>query len=402
MALDVIPYIPAEITVHLGPPNVAAENVTLPFIDYIKNVASSEIYPTWPEEALRANILAQISFALNRVYTEYYRSRGYNFNITSYTGIDQKFIKDRTIFQNISELVDEIFDQYIRREGFVEPLLAQYCNGTTSTCPGLSQWGSEDLANQGYDHWSILEHYYGTNIELVTDAPIHAVTSSFPTAPLTIGATGDHVLAVQTMLNRISKAYPLIPAVVESGIYDQDTANAVRIFQSVFNLNQDGIVGKATWNKLLYLYVGLTRLAELNSEGQTRYLTRFQDPTYVTPGDTGDQVSTLQYVLNILAEFDSSIPSVPITGTYDDASRAAVIAFQNKNGLIPSGIVDPETWALMLDQYRGIRDTALQDPGLLPPETLAPRNIPIDQVEASLAQHRGQYPGTPLGPGSRD
>ena len=174
---SVVPYIPSAITVHLGLPDQWAETVTVSFPDYVKNVASSEIYPTWEPAAIRANVLAIISFALNRVYTEYYPSRGYDFQITSSTAYDQKFIRGRNIFENISQIVDEIFNHYIRRKGYVEPLAAKFCNGTTTTCAGLSQWGSQELAQSGYNSMEILRYYYGDDIELVTDAPIQDVNT---------------------------------------------------------------------------------------------------------------------------------------------------------------------------------------------------------------------------------
>ena len=210
---DIFPYVPRTITVHLGPPDQWAENITVSFPDYVKNVASSEIYPTWEPAAIRANILAIISFALNRVYTEFYPSRGYDFQITSSTAYDQKFIRGRNVFENISQMVDEIFNNYIRRQGFVEPLSAKFCNGTTTTCDGLSQWGSQDLAKQGYNSMEILRTYYGDDIELVVDAPIQDITASYPGTPIRLGAVGDDVLRIQAMLNRISQNYPAIPKV---------------------------------------------------------------------------------------------------------------------------------------------------------------------------------------------
>ena len=166
------PYIPATITVHLGPPESDAENVTVSFRDYIKNVASSEIYPTWDEAALRANILAQISFALNKIYLEYYPSRGYDFDITNSTAYDQKYIQGRNIFENVGKLVDELFRSYVRRIGTIEPLSTSFCNGTTVTCAGMSQWGSQGLAQQGYDYLDILKYYYGDDIEIVSNVPV--------------------------------------------------------------------------------------------------------------------------------------------------------------------------------------------------------------------------------------
>ena len=239
----VLPYVPQQITVHLGPPGTDAENVTVSFSDYVKNVASSEIYPTWDESALRANILAIVSFALNRVYTEFYRSRGYDFDITNSTAYDQYFVNGRSYFENVSALVDELFNDYLRRPGFVEPLAAKFCNGTTVTCEGLSQWGSENLAQQGYNSVEILRSYYG-DVEIVNNAPIRGIMSSYPGNPLRRGTTGPSVVTIQTSLNRISQSYPAIPKIpVVDGIFGARTENAVRKFQEIFNLTADGVVG---------------------------------------------------------------------------------------------------------------------------------------------------------------
>ena len=259
----IIPYVPTTITVHMGLPNEWAENVTVTFPDYVKNVASSEIYPTWEPAAIRANVLAIISFALNRVYTEFYPSRGYDFQITSTTAYDQKFIRGRNIFENISQIVDEIFNDYIRRVGFVEPLAAKFCNGTTSTCSGLSQWGSQEMAQQGYNSMEILRRYYGDDIELVVDAPIQDLQASYPGAPLRLGDTGNSVLVLQSALNRVSRSYPAIPKIWPvTGVFGPPTEEAVRQFQRIFNLTVDGVVGKATWYKLAYLYVGTARVVD--------------------------------------------------------------------------------------------------------------------------------------------
>ena len=241
----VIPFVPQRITVHLGAPNTPAENVTVSFPDYIKNVASSEIYPTWDESALRANILAIVSFALNRVYTEFYRSRGYDFDITNNTAYDQAFVNGRSFFTNISQLVDTLFNDYIRRPGFVEPLAAKYCNGTTVTCEGLSQWGSQELAQQGYNSVQILRSYYG-DIEIVTNAPIQDYTSSYPGSPIRRGNIGPYVVVIQTELNRISQNYPAIPKISEvDGIFGTRTENALLAFQRIFDLDPDGVDRKS-------------------------------------------------------------------------------------------------------------------------------------------------------------
>ena len=261
----VSPYVPQEITVHLGPPSAYAENVTVSFSDYVKNVASSEIYPTWDESALRANILAIVSFALNRVYTEFYRSRGYDFDITSSTAYDQFFVKGRSFFENVSQLVDELFNDYLRRPGFVEPLAAKFCNGTTVTCEGLSQWGSQNLAEQGYNSDQILRSYYG-NVETVLNAPIRGYTSSYPGTPLRRGSSGPDVVVIQTALNRISQSYPAIPKIATvDGIFGSRTEATVRAFQEIFGLTPDGIVGQSTWYAIVRLYTAVTSLSELRS-----------------------------------------------------------------------------------------------------------------------------------------
>lgn len=324
MPVTVIPYIPQTITVHTGPADQWAENVTVSFSDYIKNVASSEIYPTWPEAALRANILAQISFALNRVYTEYYPSRGYDFDITGSTMNDQKFIKGRSTFENVDRLVDDLFTTYIRRQGFVEPLAAKFCNGTTSTCDGLSQWGSQALAEQGYNSVDILRHYYGDDIQIVTGAPVKGVQSSYPGTPLRLGDQGQAVIQIQTMLNRISRDYPAIPKIpVVDGIFGANTQAAVRRFQEIFSLVPDGVVGSATWYKMVYLYVGILDLAELISEGQTFTGFSFVLPETLSVGDTSPRVRLLQYMLAVVATFYNTIPMVALDSIYGPATSAA-------------------------------------------------------------------------------
>ena len=207
------PTIPEYITVHLGPPDSNAPNVTVPFADYIKNVASSEIFPTWPESAIRANIYAQISFALNRIYTDYYGSRGYDFDITNSIGIDQSFVNGRDIFENVSQIVDQIFNDYIVKGDSIEPFFAAYCDGREIQCQGLEQWGTVDLANQGLTPFEILQYYYGDDIELIQDVPIGEFSESFPQMPLYVGSKGEDVKTLQLRLNRISKNYPSIPKI---------------------------------------------------------------------------------------------------------------------------------------------------------------------------------------------
>ena len=237
------PVIPETIVVHLGAPDQAAENVTVPFIDYIKNVASSEVYPTWPEEAVRANILAQISFALNRIYTEHYPSRGFDFDITNSTQYDQKYIHNRDIFENISRIVDDVFNDYLVRQGNVQPLFASYCDGINTKCEGLSQWGTVDLAEEGLLPYEILQHYYGDDINIVFNAPVQGIERSYPGIPLRLGSAGEDVRIIQRQLNRIADNYPAIPKVLVDGFFGVETQQAVKTFQQIFNLDADGIVG---------------------------------------------------------------------------------------------------------------------------------------------------------------
>ena len=394
----ITPYVPQSITVHLGPPGANAENVTVSFPDYVKNVASSEIYPTWEPAAIRANVLAIISFALNRVYTEYYPSRGYPFNITSSTAYDQKFIKGRSIFENISQVVDSIFNSYIRRIGFVEPLAAKFCNGTTTTCDGLSQWGSQAMAEQGADSITILRSYYGDNIEIVTNAPVMGIRYSYPGAPVRLGDRGEAVLRIQTMLNRISRDYPAIPKVQPvDGIFGEGTEQAVIKFQQIFSLTPDGIVGSATWYKLVFLYVGVLDLAELVSEGQTFYANaiplEFSD--VVAPGDTGEEVRVIQYLLSVVSEFYSNVPPVAVDGVYGPATRKAVIAVQQMAGLPQDGVVGEQTWQALYRLYAGIADTMTEYTNVIP-EQYRP------QLAESDATSLTQYPGRPLTLGSTD
>ena len=362
----VFPYVPQKITVHLGPPDSDAQNVTVSFPDYIKNVVSSEIFPTWEPAALQANTLAIISFALNRVYTEYYRSRGYDFDITSSTAIDQKFIHGRNIYENISELVDLIFNDYLRRENFIEPLAAKFCNGTTVTCEGLSQWGSQEQAQAGVGTLDILHSYYGQDVEVVLNAPVQEPVESYPGTPLREGDIGVNVARIQTALNRVSQNYPAIPKVTVDAVFGPQTAEAVRAFQSIFSLTPDGIVGRATWYKLVLLYDSVQRLAELQSEGVSFSGYSWEYSTTISFGETNASVTLLQYMLSVLSQFISSLPSITITGTFNEATEQAVRAFQEYVGLPATGVVDRATWEALYAQYTGIEGTVFSDSALFP------------------------------------
>ena len=363
---QLLPYIPSFITVHLGPPNSNAENVTVSFQDYVKNVASSEVYPTWNENALRANILAITSFALNRVYTEFYRVRGYPFDITSSTAYDQQFYRDRNYFANISRLVDSLFDDYIRRVGFIEPLAAKFCNGTSVTCEGLSQWGSQNLAAQGYGWLQILRNYYGRDIEIVADAQKADYTESYPGTALRVGSRGRSVALIQTALNRISQNFPAIPKLSVDGIFGSGTERSVRIFQQVFGLTDDGIVGRQTWYAVERVYAGVLRLSELRSQGLRYEDLGWEFPEPLRVGDRGNKVGQLQYMLAVVGQFVQEVPVISADGIFGPLTRDAVIAFQRYEGFPTTGEADDRTWDALYELYSGIDNRVLDNRAAFP------------------------------------
>ena len=397
---QVLPYIPQRITVHLGPPDSDAPNVTVTFSDYVKNVASSEIYPTWEESALRANILAIVSFALNRVYTEFYRSRGYDFDITNSTAYDQFFVNGRSYFENVARLADELYTSYLRRPGFVEPLAAKFCNGTTVTCEGLSQWGSQNLAQQGYTTPEILRSYYG-DVEIVSNAPVQGITSSYP-GVLRRGYSGPIVVILQVMLNRISQNYPAIPKIsLVDGIFGAQTEASVIRFQEIFNLTPDGVVGRATWNALVRYYVAVTNLAELRSQGQQFYTVNWANSNPIQLGDRGVKVEHLQYMLQVLSDYISEIPPVTIDGVFGPNTRDAVLAAQRRFGLPQTGVVDFDTWEAIYDQFSGIETTTWRNPETFPyTSAILGNNNPRARYSATSTM--SQFPGETLSSGQQD
>ena len=377
-----LPFIPETITVHLGEPNSYAENVTVPFVEYVANVASSEIYPTWPENAIRANMYAQISFVLNRIYTEYYRSRGYDFDITNSTAYDQSFVKDRDIFENIGRIAGEIFNDYIVRGGRVEPLFAQYCDGIEVTCNGLSQWGSVTLAENGMTPYEILRYYYGDDINLVTDAPIDSPDSSAPEFPLRQGSVGDDVRTVQIRLNRISNNYPAIQKIVEpDGFFSDDTERAVKDFQSIFGLEADGVVGKSTWYAIRRIYNAVKRLNELDSEGISLSEVTDQFEGELALGDEGNSVANLQLFINYLAAYYNTIPPTSVDGVFGNETRNAVFSVQSTFDLPITGIVDAATWEAIYRAYLGIV-------GTVPSEFVEGVTLPYSGVPLRIGSER--------------
>ncbi len=351
--MAVTPVIPDYITVHLGSPNSNARNVRIPFTDYIKNVASSELYPSWPEEALRANIYAQISFALNRIFTEYYRSRGYNFDITNSTSYDQAYIDGRDIYSNISRIVDELFNDYVTKGNQIQPYFTEYCDGRNITCQGLSQWGSVTLANRGRTPYQILQNYYGNDINIVRNAPVRNITESYPGRLLRIGSFGgEDIRTIQRQLNRIRQNYPSIPAIPETnGFFDAATRAAVIQFQRIFNLTPDGIVGKATWYQIKRIYNAVKRLSELYSEGITISEVERIFSEVIKRGSRGNDVRVIQYFLNFLGFFNDRLPQINVDGILGPATENAVRQFQSLYGLTVDGIVGRATWNAIVDAY---------------------------------------------------
>lgn len=350
-----VPYIPENITVHLGKPDEDAPNVTVPFATYIKNVASSEIYPTWPDNAIRANVYAIATYVLNRIYTEYYRSKGYDFDVTNSTQFDQAFVPGRDIFEPISRIVDELFNDYVVKQGSVEPFFTAFCNGTTSTCPGLSQWGTVDLANRGFTPYDILKYYYGDDINIVKDADVRMNTPSYPDEPLSLGQASNNVKNIQVQLNRIATDYPAIPKIYPvDGVFGVETENAVKEFQKIFDLPRTGIIDKATWYKIGYIFTSVKKLSELSSEGISLQDISQQFVGEIKPGDTGKAVRIVQYYLSVIGAYYDAVSPAEVTGVYDAQTENSVKSFQKVFGLPETGIIDQATWNDMYRAYSGI------------------------------------------------
>lgn len=350
--------IPTHITVHLGRPNESARNVTVSFRDYIANVASSEVYPTWPEQALRANIHCQISLALNRIYTEWYPSRGYDFNITGSPGYDQAYVHGRTVFDVMVRLTDDIFSTFIRKTGTVNPYFSEYCDGKTVSCPGLKQWGTVTLAEQGRSALSILRYYYGNDVEVIRTSNIASIPESYPGSPVRRGDRGPSVFTLQRQLNRITKDYPFFGTLTPDGIFGEQMAETVKRFQRQFSLTADGVVGRQTWYKISYIYVSVKDLAELTSEGETSSGV-LSDGTWggtvLRTGSRGGAVEQLQFWLNTISQYVASIPSVSVDGSFGSRTAAAVRAFQRRYGLAVDGVVGEATWNAIYAQFFSIQ-----------------------------------------------
>lgn len=350
-----MPTIPEYITVHLGEPEEYAPNIQVSFIDYIKNVAANEIYPTWPENALRANILAIISYALNRIYTEWYRSAGYNFDITSTTKFDQKYTPNHETYNTIDTIVDEIFNSYVVKEGKVNPFFTQYCDGRFTQCDGLSQTGTVGLAQEGLLPIQILRYYYGDDINIVSDAPVTQNATSYPGVPLKAGVIREEVRTLQRELNRIAENYPSIGIIPETnGFFGTNTETAVKNFQKIFNLPANGIVDEVTWYKIKYIYNNVKKLSELYSEGITLEEINPAFRQELKLGDSGTDVRVAQYYLNLIGFFDENIPITPINGYFGEDLRDTVFTFQSEYGLPITGKIDQRTFNLITKKYNNL------------------------------------------------
>lgn len=350
-----LPYVPDSITVHLGAPDdPSAYNVTVPFLDYLKNVASSEIYPTWPESAIRANVYAQMTFALNRIYTEWYRSQGYDFDITNNTAYDQAFVYGRDIFDNIGTIVEELFSQYLARPDSIAPLFSAYCDGRRVTCEGLSQWGTVDLAQSGLTPYEILTNYYGSDLDIRT-APTQPFQVSYPGTPVRLGEVSNAVRTIQVRLNRISDNFPAIPKIYPvNSIYDLDTQKSVRAFQEIFGLTPDGIVGPATWYKITSVYNAVKRLGELDAESITPEEIAREYEEALSYGSVGIQVRVVQYFLSVIGSYYPALPVIEVDGIFGQETLNAVQAYQQAFGLPVNGVVDRQTWESIVQTYQGI------------------------------------------------
>ncbi len=346
------PVIPTNILLHLGAPDEAASNITISFIDYIKNVACSEIYPTWPENCLRANILVQISFALNRIYNEWYPSQGYDFDMTSHAGYDQAYIQNRTLYENITKIVDEIFNNYIIKGDQIQPLFTPYCDGKKTQCKGLSQWQSVTLAKEGKTPIEILRYFYGKDVSIIEDAQVANNIATYPGVELKLGDMSEHIRIIKRQLNRIHNNYPAIPVFEKvHEFFDIKTEQTIKIFQDLFDLNITGIIDKSTWYKIKYLYTSVKKLADIYSEGISYEEVELKYDLEQKEGIIGVQVQAIHYFLKVIAYFNPNIPLLEVDSVYDKNTKQMVMAFQNEYGLDATGIVDTKTWNKIKEVY---------------------------------------------------
>lgn len=348
--------IPETIVVHLGSPGDRnAKNVTVPYIDYLKSVASSEVYPSWPEASLRANVYAQSTLALNRIYTEWYRSQGYDFDITSSPAFDQYYVHERSVFDTIDVVVDSQFREYVRRGGTFEPIYTEYCDGSTVSCDGMSQWGTVELANRNFTPLDILRYYYGVDIYLASAELVSSLDESYPNKVFSIGMTDENVKTIKQRLNRVAINYPAMPFVRnDDGYYSADVESAVRTFQRIFGLPITGAVDRDTWYELQYIYVAVKKLAELTSEGEWDDSERYTRP--LKKGMRGLAVLRMQWYLNDIASEITAIPSMTVNGIFGAPMEKSVLAFQKYAALPVTGVIDEATWNAIVKSYNELEE----------------------------------------------
>ncbi len=377
------PYIPEKIEVHLGKAEEEGENIEIPFSDYIKYVSSKVIYPTWPESVIRANIYAINNFVLNRIATKWYRTQGYDFDITSDGELDLPFKKDGNSYDNVIRMADELFNSYMVRRGTLEPIYTPICTEYENEgCEGLSQWGAIELAQKGYRPYEILEYYYGDDIDIITEAPVMANYESYPLYTLKMGSFGRYVSILQNELNRIAMNYPTIPMIEdeEKGIFGSQTEAAVKKFQQIFNLDVDGLVGNATWYKLKRIYNEVKGLNDITTEGVLPSELEGPFDSEWQEGDTGIWVKTIQYYIKALSCYFTEIPSVEITGEFGPETTNAVKKLQEYFEVKSNGAVGVETWIVLDREYRAI----------------------LDKIPEGCFQNNILYPGYPLFKGMAD
>lgn len=354
-------YIPEHITVHLGEPDSDAPNIIVSFPEYIKNVASSELYPTWPENALEANIHAQISFALNRITDNHYKNQGYSFDITNSPTVDQSFVPNRNYYLNISRIVDGIFNCYIKKGDSKNPFQAKHCNGTDITCYGLSQWDTVLLADQGLNFYDILAYYYGDDIDIVLNAPISNNIPIYAEKVIEKGEISSDVRKVQLVLNRISFNFSQIPKILPiDGVFGEITYSAIKAFQRLFDLNDSGSINKSTWYKIFFIYNKIKRLSNLASDALFTEGMNFQYDDVISLEATGDKVKTVQHFLAVAGCCYSVIPIIETTGRFDGQTQFAVCEFQKKFNLEISGNVDEITWHFLYSIYLSVINSGIE------------------------------------------
>jgi len=376
-------FIPNFVTVHLGRPTVAAQTVRVPFIEYVKNVASHEIFDVWPEQAIVANVYCIVSLTLNRIFTEFYRKRGQNFDITNHTSMDQMYVHHGTIGSRISNIVDRIFTNYLAQVGHLEPFLALYNDGVVANIPGrLSQWGSfYDARDRGMSAWQIIQKYYRQNLELRDCDKFTGPLESWPGSSLSIGSRGNAVATMQRYLNRVLGRYTDVIINPVDGIFGESTQRSVRLFQQIYNLPQTGIIDRATWYQIGRIYGIEKALWEMNSEGVRIGIGTTPPSVIIREGATGRHVTELQFLLDFIGMYYEEIPFVADTSRFERLTTAAVRAFQTRFGLTVDGVVGPNTWRRLYEIYWGIVNNTPSPTPTPPPQN--PPGMPA-------------YPGSPI------